>query len=144
MSERARRWWADDWHIVPRKWRDLVGWVLGGPNVRVGLWSMAWDEEAQAGRLDYVRIPKGELPGHALHVSGKGWKEWMADEDGAGRFPEPGEITAVDLYLYAKSDDIDLALNKKKPLGVEAKTLMYAGLAVAGLVAAWMVMRLVL
>lgn len=109
-----RTWWEDDFHTIPRWYRDLKGWMGGRDTTRVDLTTMTYDPVTGWEHMDTVRVALKDLPPEALHVSNKGYKAFVLDKDGAGEFPPAGTITAHDCYLFLKSDAIDVALKKRR------------------------------
>lgn len=127
-------WWADDRHFLPRIWRDFR-------DDRVGLYTLTYDAEMDVYRLDYVHVPRRELPPKAVHITGAGNGEWMHDLVDTGPWPSPGECTAIDYYLWMKSNAIDdaLAINKRLPFFIDGKMLLIVGAAIAAVVAIWFI-----
>lgn len=123
-------WWADDRHFLPRIIRDIK-------DDRVGLYTLTYDEAMDVYRLDYVHVPRRDLPPEAVHITGAGNGEWMHDKVDSGPWPLPGECTALDYYLYMKSSAIDdaLAAQKRLPFYIDGKMLAVVGVAIAAVVA---------
>lgn len=129
-------WWADDSHFIPRIWRDFK-------LDRVGLYTLAYDEPGDVYRMDYVHIPKKDLPAKAVHLTGSGQREWLHDTIDLDGWPKPGECNAIDLYLYMKSSAMDdaLTVQKKLPFYIDTRMLIIAGAAVVGCIVLWMVLK---
>lgn len=142
MFDRIRAWWADDWHIIPRLCRDYVGWMAGGQNVRVGLWTITYDPATGWQHHDYKRVAKKDLPADAVHVTGKGNKEFAHDLDDSGSYPQPGDFTASDAFIIAKTYvcDVDAILTEKRT-DIDGRTLamILGALCLIGIV--WFVYR---
>lgn len=139
FRDKLRTWWADDYNALPRICRDINLWFKGPQWARVGLWTISYDSATQYQQMDYVRVSRKDLPPDAVHVTGKGWREYAVDRDGSGRYPGPEELTAIDLYLFAKTDafDEDSLFSERRGLAIDAKTLgLIVGLLV-GLGALW-------
>lgn len=77
-----KEWWADDWHLIPRWSRDLKYWLKGARWTRVDYTVMTYDEATGDEHLDTVRIPLMDVPHGGLHVSGRGYREFVDDQDG--------------------------------------------------------------
>lgn len=136
FKEKFDKWWADDWHTIPRWSRDLVGWLAGYSTTRVDLTTMTYDPSTGYEHMDTVRIARKDLPPDAVHISNKGYKAYFLDRDGAGVPPAPGTATAHDMYLLLKSDALDVALEKRKSSIldlIDGKTLLLIGAAICGL-----------
>ena len=114
FKENFTKWWADDWHLIPRWTRDLIGWSKGWGTTRVDLTTLTYDPERDEEILTTIRVARKDLPPDALHISNKGYKAFFVDNDGAGNWPTPGRATAHDMYLLLKSDALDVALEKRK------------------------------
>lgn len=145
MFDKLKNWWADDWHLFPRLCRDLAAWFAGGQNVRVGLWTMSYDYSTNTYHHDYTRVAKRDLPPAAVHVTGKGNKEFGLDLDDSGPWAQPGDFNASDAYIIAKTYvcDVDAILTKKKN-EIDGRTL---GLIIAGLLGVavvWIVFKVIL
>ena len=134
FRENFCKWWADDWHAFPRFCRDLYLWFKGPQWARVGLWTISYNPDTEEQQMDFVKVSRKDLPHEAVHVTGKGWRTYAVDLDCAGRFPGPGEITAVDLYLFAKTDAFDESslFTERRGLSIDTKTL---GIAVGAIIA---------
>ena len=134
---RFNKWWADDWHMIPRWTRDLIGWSKGWGTTRVDLTVMTYDPETDLVHLDTTRVARKDLPLEALHVSNKGYKAFYVDKDGSGKWPTPGGATAHDMYLLLKSDALDVALERRKVSildMIDGKTLALICAAVLGVI----------
>lgn len=129
-------WWADDRHFIPRIWRDIK-------EDRVGLYTFTRDDENNIYHLDYVRIPRRDLPLKAIHVTGTGDGEWFHDLVDSGPWPQPGEFAATDYYLHAKSTALDdaLAIPKKLPFYIDTKMVVIAGLAIGAIIIVWIMLH---
>lgn len=125
---RIKDWWADDYHAIPRFFRDLS---LN----RVGLYVLTYDAYRDVYNLDYGHVKRKDLPYDAVHLSGAGKSEYYLDKVNTGDYPQPGYMTATDLYLYMVNNDINEALNikRKTPFILDTKT---AGLIVIGVACA--------
>ena len=125
-------WWADDRHLIPRVWRDLK-------EGRVGLYTLTYDEAMDVYHLDYTHVLKRDLPPAAVHITGAGNGEWFHDAVDCGPWPNPMECTALDYYLWMKSNAIDdaLAVQKRLPLYIDGKMVLLVGVAIAAVVALW-------
>ena len=141
LRQKFKAYWADDWHALPRICRDISLWLKGPQWARVGLWNITWDEQTQMQQMDYTRVSRKDLPPEAVHVTGKGWREYAVDNDRSGHYPQPGELTAVDLYLFAKTDafDEDSLFTERRGLAIDSKTLMLIVGALVAIVAVWFI-----
>lgn len=160
MTNFISKLWHDDRYFVPRFIRDFV-------YNRVGLWTASYVEEdgREYYRLDYVHVPRRELPAEAVHLSGGGNQEFfhmliphgvyvphvlLADGSvcelppiEAGQYPKPLHLTATDLYLWLVNHDISDALTNqgKSRIIMDTKTLGVVGIGIiAAIVAAWLLM----
>ena len=140
------KWWKDDWHIFPRVCRDIWYWLKGSQWTRVNLHIFTYDPVSHCNHDDVIRIPKKELPPEALHLSGRGYKEWLIDHDCSGPWPKKGEITAVDLYLFALTDAYNLEhiFKKRNGFGIDMGMLMWALLGIGAAVGVWLVFKWIL
>ena len=148
FKEGLKAWWADDWHIIPRLCRDIWGMWKGREWERVGVWEISYDGGRDILHMDYRKAANRDLPftgdgPHAKHVTGKGWRVFAVDRDGAGRPPGEGELTAIDLYLLAKTDafDPDNLYHERGAFSIDTKTLAVAIGAIVAIGAAWFIWK---
>ena len=133
VKETFNKWWADDWHAIPRFWRDLT---LN----RVGLYILTYNAYHDVYNLDFMHIKRDDLPREAVHLSGAGKSIYYLDKVNTGQYPKPGYMTATDLYLYMVNNDINEANNikRKRPFILDTKTaglIAIAAACVVGLIA---------
>lgn len=144
LTESIKTWWADDWHIIPRFCRDIAGWLKGSQYARVGLWTITYDEQTEEQTHEYVKVARKDLPANAVHVTGKGFKEYALDLDDSGQYPKEGELNAIDLYLLASTYiyDTDQILTKRKNHNIDTKMLLLIGGGLAAAIILWYFMRI--
>lgn len=141
FKDKFRKWYADDYHFIPRICRDITLWFKGAEYARVGLWTITYNAETQTQQMDYVRVSRKDLPAEAVHVTGKGWREYALDRDKSGSDPGPEELTAIDLYLFAKTDAFDESslFSERRGVAIDTKTLGIVVGVLVGLAALWII-----
>lgn len=146
IISKFKSWWADDWHIFPRMCRDIWYWLKGSQWARVNLHVYTYDPVTMENHDDILRMPKKQLPPEAVHLSGKGYKEWLVDHDCSGPWPKKDEITAADLYLFALTDvyNVEDIFKKRGGFGIDLNMLMWAILGIGAAVGVWLVFKWIL
>lgn len=127
-----REWWEDDTHFIRR---TLKNWTRG----RVPLYTMEYDAATECYIERVVMMTKSDIRKiypDALHISGRSGFYHM--DIGTGPWPEPGECSAIDLYLYLVNNSINDALAYKlRTWSIDWKMLGIAGAAIAVVVVLW-------
>lgn len=121
-----REWWEDDTHFMRR---TVKNWTRG----RVPLYTMTYDEATECYTERVVMMTPSDIRKvypDALHISGRSGYYHM--DIGTGQWPEAGECTAIDLYLYLVNNSIkDALFYKLKPkFFIDWKMIGLAGVAV--------------
>ena len=144
--EWIKKWWADDWHRIPRYSRDIWYWLLGTQSARVDLHTMTYDPETECVHDDIIRVRRKDLPPGAVHRSGFGRSEYVLDLDDSGPWPKEGEATAGDLYLFAQTDAYNLnqIFKDRGGFGIDVRMLGWIVLGLVAIVGVWLVSKWIL
>lgn len=124
---------ADRLAGIGRKAREIVmnnpltlkvrDWVQDWRLDRVGLYVLTFDAEAGVFHEDFNKVPRAELPPEAVHVTGKGSKEWYLDQTNLARFPKERELTAIYADLWRQNNFISEAFAEKWTSHLDIKQL---------------------